>query len=71
MARCVACNKQINFGDDLCKRCNDAVASVYKPTQEDITNIENMMYSVRNPRLLDNCDYSASEGEELIDEEIA
>lgn len=57
MARCCACNKQINFGDDLCRRCTEAVASVYTETPDDITTIEGMMYSIRNPRLLDNCDY--------------
>ena len=53
MSRCIACNTQINFGDDLCRKCEIAVGAVYKPTQEDVSMIEAILYRNTQPSIVE------------------
>lgn len=48
MARCTACNRQIEFSEEFCLKCKSAINSVYDITQEDIDKIDQLLYNVND-----------------------
>jgi len=45
--RCIACNKRVPFGDDLCRSCQTVVAEVYIITPQDELDMEDSICTMR------------------------